>query len=119
MWRDFYDAGGFGMYPVTVFGFFLVVSCALYTLRLRPHHAKLARVLAGTTLMAGLLGTATGICNSAFYLHQVEQPKQLEIFTLGLQESLHNLILALIFVIISSLIASAGILRDAKAKAAA
>ncbi len=119
MWSDFYYAGGFGMYPVTVFGFLLVVSCVLYTLRLRPHHAKLARVLSGTTVMAGLLGTATGICTTAFYLPKVEQAKQLEIFALGLQESLHNLILALIFVIIASLIASAGILRDARAKAAA
>jgi hypothetical protein len=107
-----------GMYPVTLFGFLLVVSCVLYTLRLRPHHARLAKILAGTTLMAGLLGTATGVCNSALYLSKVEVGKQLEIFTLGLQESLHDSILALIFVIIASLIASAGVLRDARVKAA-
>jgi heme exporter protein D len=118
MWNDFFSAGGMGMYPVTIFGFLLVVSCALYTLRLRPHHARLAKILAGTTLMAGLLGTATGVCNSAFYIHKVEVSKQLEIFTLGLQESLHDTILALIFVIIASLIASAGVLRDARVKAA-
>lgn len=118
MWSDFYRSGGYGMYPVTFFGFLLVVTCALYTLRLRPHHARLAWVLAGTTLMAGLLGTATGICNTGFYLQKVEQPKQLEIFALGLQESMHNVVLALVIVIIASLIASAGILRDARAKAA-
>ena len=118
MWSDFYHAGGFGMYPVTLFGFLLVVSCVLYTLRLRPHHAKLAKIMAGTTLMAGFLGTATGVCNSALYLSKVEVAKQVEIFTLGLQESLHDTILALIFVIIASLIASAGVLRDARVKAA-
>src|SRR5438445_6557639 len=118
MWQDFFSAGGMGMYPVTIFGFLLVVSCVLYTLRLSPHHARLAKILAGTTLMAGLLGTATGVCNSAFYIHKVEVAKQLEIFTLGLQESLHDTILALIFVIIASLIASAGVLRDARVKAA-
>jgi hypothetical protein len=118
MWSDFYRAGGMGMYPVTLFGFLLVVSCVLYTLRLRPHHAKLAKIMAGTTLMAGLLGTATGVCTTAVYLHQVEVGKQLEIFALGLQESLHDTVLALIFVIIASLIASAGVLRDARVKAA-
>ncbi len=115
MWSDFYHAGGMGMYPVTLFGFLLVVSCVLYTLRFRPHHARLAKILAGTTLMAGMLGTVTGICNSAFYLRKVEVAKQLEIFTLGLQESLHDLILALVFVIIASLIASVGVLREARA----
>jgi hypothetical protein len=107
-----------GMYPVTLFGFLLVVSCVLYTLRLRPHHARLAKILAGTTLMAGLLGTTTGVCTTAVYLGKVEAGKQLEIFALGLQESLHDLVLALIFVIIASLIASAGVLRDARVKAA-
>ncbi|HEX4512943.1 MAG TPA: hypothetical protein VGH87_22350 [Polyangiaceae bacterium] len=117
MWSDFYHAGGMGMYPVTLFGFLLVVSCALYTLRFRPHHARLAKILAGMTLMAGFLGTATGVCNSAFYLRHVEVAKQVEIFTLGLQESLHDTILALIFVIIASLIACAGVLREARAAA--
>jgi hypothetical protein len=115
MWSDFYHAGGMGMYPVTLFGFLLVVSCVLYTLRFRPHHARLAKILAGMTLMAGLLGTVTGVCNSAFYLRKVEVAKQLEIFALGLQESLHDMILALIFVIIASLIACAGVLREARA----
>lgn len=119
MWSEFYRDGGWGMYPVTVFGFLLVAACSLYALRLRPHHARLSRVLGGTTLMAGVLGTATGVCNTAFYLQKVEQAKQVEIFALGLQESLHNIILALLFVIIASLVASAGILRDARAKAAA
>ena len=119
MWSDFYRAGGWGMYPVTIFGFLLIVTCALYTLRLRPHHARLGRLLAGTTLMAGVLGTATGVCNTAFYLQKVEQAKQVEIFALGLQESLHDIVLALLFVILASLVAGAGILRDARAKAAA
>jgi len=118
MWADFYHAGGMGMYPVTLFGFLLVVSCVLYTLRLRPHHARLAKIMAGTTLMAGLLGTVTGICNAAFYIQKVEVAKQVEILALGVQESLHDTILALIFVIIASLIASAGVLRDARVKAA-
>ena len=118
MWSDFFKAGGFGMYPVTIFGFFLVVATVLYALRLRPHHVKLARVLGAATLMAGWLGAATGVCTTAFYIQKVEQPKQLEIFALGLQESLHNVILALIFTLIASVIVIVGMLREAAVKAA-
>jgi len=118
MWSDFYRAGGFGMYPVTIFGFFLIVACALYALRMRPEHAKLARVLGVMTLLAGALGTATGICNSAFYLPKVEQARQLAVFALGLQESLHDTVLALILVLFAGLFGIAGVVRDARAKAA-
>lgn len=118
MWSEFFKAGGFGMYPVTIFGFFLVVSCGLYAMRLRPQHARLAKLLGAMTLMAGWLGAATGVCNTAFYLHHVEQAKQVEIFALGLQESLHNVILALIFALIAGLVAIVGMLREARVQAA-
>lgn len=118
MWSDFYSAGGFGMYPVTLFGFLMVAAAALYAFRMRAQHAKLTWVLGGMTLMAGLLGTSTGICNSAFYIHKVDVTKQLGILALGVQESLHDLVLALIFVLIAGLFACAGIVRDARLKAA-
>lgn len=118
MGSDFFEAGGWGMYPVTVFGFFLVVVTVLYALRLRPHHARLGWLLGVCTLMAGWLGTATGICTTAFYIQHVEQPKQLEIFALGLQESLHDIVLALIFALIAGVVAIAGALREASLKAA-
>ncbi|HEY1957349.1 MAG TPA: hypothetical protein VGH28_17140 [Polyangiaceae bacterium] len=118
MWSDFFKAGGWGMYPVTIFGFFLVVVTVLYALRSRPHHARLAWLLGACTHMAGWLGTATGVCTTGLYLQQVAPAKQVEIFALGLQESLHNLVLALIFTLIASVIAIGGVLREAAVKAA-
>ena len=118
MASEYFAAGGFGMYPVSIFGFFLVVACVLYALRPRPGHARLGWLLGALTLMAGWLGTATGICNSAFYIQHVEQPKQLEILALGVQESLHDMVLALIFGILAGLIAMVGLVREMRAKAA-
>ena len=118
MWSDFYAAGGWGMYPVTLFGFFLVVASALYAFRQRPQHLRLAAWLAMMTFCAGMMGTATGICNSAFYLHKVEFSKQVAIFALGIQESLHDVMLACLFMLFAGLVAGFGVVRDLRVKAA-
>ena len=118
MWSDFYAAGGWGMYPVTLFGFFLVVASALYAFRRRPQHLQLAAWLAVMTFVAGVLGTATGICNSAFYLHKVEATKQLGIFALGMQESLHDVMLSCLFMLFAGLVAGVGVVRESAVQAA-
>jgi hypothetical protein len=115
MWKDFYHAGGWGMVPTTIIGFFLVAVTVLYLLRPEPHRARLVMSLAMVTFASGLLGTLVGICNSAYYIPEVAQPKQLEILALGCQESLHVTVLALLIVTFAGLIASIGAARAVKA----
>jgi hypothetical protein len=55
------------------------------------------------TMASGVLGTAVGVCKSALYLDQVPKAEQIQVFAMGIQESLHNLILALIIVILAGL----------------
>lgn len=112
MWSNFYAAGGWGMYPTSVFGFFLLAASVLYVVRPQPKVARLALTLGMLTFAAGLLGAATGICNTGLYLHQVEPVQQVEIFALGIEESLHNVVLSLILVILAGLIAGVGTLRS-------
>lgn len=112
MWTNFYTNGGWGMHPISVFGFLLMVASVLYVLRPESRRGKLVALLGGVTLMAGLLGTSVGICNSAHYLPQVAAAKQLEILALGCEESLHNLVFALLIVVIASIVAAAGLLRS-------
>ncbi len=116
---DYFVAGGWGMYPVTLFGFLLVAVTALHALRPRPVYARLALVLGIATFMAGLLGTATGISATAHYIQHVAQPKQVEIFALGLDESLHDLVLSMILVVVACLIATVGVLRNGRTSAPA
>jgi hypothetical protein len=111
MWSDYYAAGGWGMHPVSLFGFLLVAASVLYVLRPSARYRRLVSALGVVTFAAGLLGTATGISTSAHYIERVEPIKQLEIFALGIDESLHNVVLALVLVVIAGLITAVGSLR--------
>jgi hypothetical protein len=117
MWQDFYGAGGWGMHPVAIFGFFLLASTVLYALRPDPRRARLSLTLGFVTFAAGLLGTASGISTSFHYLPRVEAAKQLEIGALGVAESLHDIVFALMLVVLGGLIAALGSLRTAKTTA--
>ena len=111
MWSNFFAAGGWGMYPVMVFGFLLLATTVLHVLRPEPRFQRLIGWLGIATFGAGLLGTVTGICNSAHYLDQVPPVDQLKIFALGCEESLHNLVLALIIIVLTAVIGAASSVR--------
>jgi hypothetical protein len=89
----------------------------LYVLRPQPKVARLALTLGIVTFAAGLLGAFVGICNSAHYLPQVDHGNQLEILALGCEESLHDVVLSLILIVLSGLIASVGTLRSSNGDA--
>ncbi len=115
MLSEFYVEGGWGMHPVTLFGFLLVAASVAALLKPESQYRRLLAPLGVATLGAGLLGTATGICASAHYLAKVEPSKQVEIFALGIQESLHNLVLSLILIVVASLIAAVTVLKSPRA----
>jgi len=118
MLSEFYVAGGWGMYPVTIFGFLLVAASVLYVLRPHAKHRKLVGTMGVVTFASGLLGTATGICASARYLEKVEPVRQVQIFALGIEESLHVVVLALILVVIAGLLTAVGSIRPQATPAA-
>ena len=111
MWSDFFAAGGWGMYPTSLFGFLMIAASLLYARRPAPKTAQLALLLGVITFSAGVLGTAVGVCTSAHYIPQVPYEKQLQTLALGCEESLHNLVLALILVVVAGLIGAAGAFR--------
>lgn len=118
MWSNFYAAGGYGMHPVSVFGFLMIVASVLFALRPRPKAQRLVVALGVATFASGLLSTALGICLSAHYIQEVEPQKQLAILFLGIEESLHGVVLSLILVIVGVLIAAGGLLRAPNTSAA-
>src|SRR5262249_51774994 len=111
MWSNFFTAGGWGMYPTMLFGFLLLATTVLHALRPEPRFQRLTGTLGVMTFVSGLLGSIVGICNSAHYLEQVPPADQLKVFALGCEESLHNLVLALIIIQLAALVAAAGTLR--------
>jgi hypothetical protein len=111
MWSNFFAAGGWGMYPTMLFGFFLLATTVLQALRPEPRYQRLVNALGIATFAAGLLGTTVGICNSAHYLDKVPAADQLKIFALGCEESLHNLVLALILIVLAALVTAVSSIR--------
>ncbi len=112
MWKNFFVNGGFGMYPVSLFGLFLIAAAILYVMRPQQKTARLALLFGGLTFAAGLLGAVVGMCNTFHYLPQVAHADQLEVAALGCEESLHNVVLALMLVVLGGLIASVGTQRQ-------
>ena len=111
MWQNFYGAGGFGMYPTSLFGFALVAVSMLFAFRPSEKLARVTRVLGMLTLASGLLGSAVGICNASRYISQVPAAEQLQTLALGWEESLHCLVLALMLTVVGSIIALVGMIR--------
>lgn len=111
MGSHFYAAGGSSMHVVLAFGLMLVAASVRFASRPGAARQRLAAWLAVVTTGAGLFGTVAGICISARALSEVEPSEQLQVFALGIEESLHNLVLALILVIAAALIAAVGAFR--------
>jgi len=97
MWKTFFIDGGWGMYPTSFFGLCLVASAVLLVLRPERRSLFLSAALALLTLGSGMLGTATGLVNTArFVVRYEDKSRQFEMFAIGLGESLNNTILSLV-----------------------
>ena len=117
MWDTFFHDGGWGMYPTSLFGLLLLASAGLYVLRPERRFVPLVWSLGVATFGAGLLGTSVGIVKSFHYLPQVVPENRLTVGALGCAESLNNLVLGLMLVVVAALIASIGALRAARSAA--
>ena len=116
MWSDFFKAGGWGMYPTSLFGFLLIAAAVVLALRPERRFAWLVVALGAVTQGSGMLGTSMGVITTFHYLGQVPEPKRLLIAAYGCAESLHNLVLSLILVVLASLIAAIAAARAAWGK---
>ena len=119
MWANFYENGGWGMYPTTLFGFFLVAAGVLLLLRPERRYVPLVACLGLLTLCSGVLGCSVGLINTFRYIQDVVPDEQVAVAAVGCAESLNNVVLALIIVVFTSLLASIGALRALLARSAA
>ncbi len=108
---DFFMEGGWGMWPVLLFGFFFFATSVLSVMRPGPQwHPRLGG-LGALTLGAGALGTSMGIMSTAHFLQTVPAAEQLVTAMAGIGESVHVLALSLLLFIPSTLVATLGLLR--------
>lgn len=118
MIRQMFDNGGWGMIPTSVFGLILVGAAVVYAVKPEKRFVPMQVSLGILTLMAGSLGFVTGLIKSLGVLHEVK-PDERFIWLIGLGESLNNIGLALMLVVLAALLASVGTLRIAFGKARA
>jgi hypothetical protein len=108
---EFFDAGGWGMYPPLVFGFFLIACSILFLIRPEPRYLASLVGLGATTGGAGLLGFCTGVMNSLRFLKEVPTEDRFLVAALGCEESLHCVVLALILIVVAGIFVSLGAVR--------
>jgi len=103
---EFFRSGGFGMFPVLVFGSLAVASAVLWAIRGERRHLRLMLALAVTSVTAGLLALCMGLINVFRYVQHVPPEEQVRMVTLGISESLSPLALALTLDVVTGVIAA-------------
>jgi hypothetical protein len=113
--REFFNEGGFGMYPTAFFGITALLLSVWYAFKPMARLLPLVRGLGAAALLAGVLGTVLGIkATIAGILGSPEiQTDQIgKIALAGLYESSNNLVLALVLTVLVVLAIGVGGFRS-------
>ncbi|MDC0707739.1 hypothetical protein POL68_04590 [Stigmatella sp. ncwal1] len=108
---DFFVAGGWGMYPTLLAGLGLLAASLQYARRPEKRYVPLMGALGLFTLSAGGLGFITGFMACLRGFAENEAVRNPTVLALGLQEALHNIVLALLLGMVAALLASMGAWR--------
>jgi len=106
--------GGWGMYPVLVFGILFLGSAIWYAVNPDRRRLLLPAVLSLVTLSSGMLGTLTGIMVSLNAA--AESPDMWKLVALGTSESMNNLGFAFAWIVMSGLVVAVGAFRASRQK---
>jgi hypothetical protein len=113
----FFQEGGVVMFPTAVFGALLVAASVL-ALR-GGGRAELRVVLGALTLASGALGTVMGLINTMRWVTKASVTDQLVGGATGIAESLNNLVLAFLLIVMALLVSAVSALRSSAPPAAA
>lgn len=111
---DAFVAGGLGMYPTLIAGLALLLASLGYAVRPQSRYLPLVLSLGLFTLFAGALGFLTSVMHVLSFLGSVNEADRSVILVVGMQESMYNLVLALLMTMLSALAASVGAWRMAQ-----
>jgi len=103
--------GGWGMYPTTIIGFILLGAALLYA---RQPTARRLRVIANLrllTFLSGALGCVVGVIKSFTTLPEGKLDEVGKLAVIGVGESLSNIALALVILVVATILTTIGASR--------
>ncbi len=109
----FFSDGGLGMYATLAFGLLLLAVGVVHALKPRSRPSGTFVALSLVCLGSGTLGLTLALVRT--FLSAGTTGGHFAATMLGVSQSLHNLILALVFVVLSTLLFAVGALRAALA----
>ena len=112
---DFIREAGWGIYPVMLFGALSLAVALRYAIAPSRELLPLVIGFGVATVIAGALGTATGLQATASFVAQTGADQR-GLFVVGLKESLNNMDAALLVAAIDALLGTIGAYRLQKAR---
>lgn len=112
--REILHEAGWGIYPVLLFGVSSLVLSVWYAVKPQRRLLPLIIGFGVATIIAGFLGTMTGLQHAVSGLHEVTADRRW-IFLIGLKEALHNLVMAFVIECTVTLVATVGSYRLVRA----
>ncbi len=111
-WDNFYEVGGWGMYPTTFFGFLLLLSACIYMFRPERRFLPVVVTTGILTFSAGLVATFSGLKIGFTYVQYVDPGKAAQVAALAVAHASSNIVFALILVILGGMATLKGIIRQ-------
>lgn len=110
---DFFRAGGFAMFPITVLGIALLITGIKFARNADAQRLSLIRALTTTIVFAIILGVAAGLASTAkFVATQPDGQKEpLSYLLQGFAETMTNVMLGGSFVVLTWILVAVGVRR--------
>lgn len=104
--------GGWGMYPTALVGVVLIVVAALYAARPDARRMHVVRCLSVLTFFVSMLGFVTGVIKAFTSIDESVGPELGNLVVMGVGESLHNIGLGLVSLVMAWTAVSIGAARN-------
>jgi hypothetical protein len=117
--REAFHQGGWGMYPTTIVGLFVIIAAARYAMQPDRRRLAIVRTLSVLTFLVATLGFVTGVIRTFISAAGVDVHELGGCVVAGVGESLNNLGLGLVLLVIATLATVVGRVRSGAAAGAA
>ena len=104
--------GGWGMYPTTLAGFVLLIAAGLYAARPDLRRLHVVKCLSVLTMLVSCLGFVTGVIKSFTSVGDSTVEELGRIVVIGVGESLTNIGLGLVMLVMAWIATSLGAARS-------